>query len=83
LIDNSMYCMYIAYNAVQEQDYVSAYGSLLAEVGKAEEALAVLDNGVQRFPDVGFEKYMSALFAATPCTPQTGTNKHLKAEYGL
>ena len=45
-------------SVVQEQDYLSAYGSLLAEVGKAEEALAVLQSGVQRFPDVGFEKYM-------------------------
>lgn len=43
---------------MQEQDYVSAYGSLLAEVGKADEALTVLQNGVQRFPNVGFEKYM-------------------------
>ena len=44
--------------SMQNQEYLSAYGSLLAEVGKSSEAIEVLQNGVQRFPDAGFEKYM-------------------------
>ena len=43
---------------MQNQEYVSAYGSLLAELGKSEEAIQVLQSGVQRFPHEGFEKYM-------------------------
>ena len=43
---------------LQGQEYLSAYGCLLAEVNKAEEAINVLQTGVQRFPEEGFEKYM-------------------------
>ena len=45
---------------VQNQDYISSYGSLLAEVNKANEAVQVLQDAVRRFPDEGFEKYMWA-----------------------
>ncbi|GBF92334.1 hypothetical protein Rsub_05536 [Raphidocelis subcapitata] len=37
---------------------LDAYGSLLAEVGRAEEAVEVLRSAVEASPDDGFEKYM-------------------------
>jgi len=37
---------------------LDAYGSLLAEVGRVEEAVAVLRGAVELAPDSGFEKYM-------------------------
>lgn len=45
-------------DTIQNQDYISAYGSLLAELGKSDEAIQVLQNCIQRFPEEGYEKYM-------------------------
>lgn len=51
-------CFQFVLALVQNQEYISEYGSLLAEVKRADEATQVLQLAVQRFPEEGFEKYM-------------------------
>ena len=43
---------------LQNDEFLDAYGTFLAENGPREEALAVLQRAIEITPDHGFEKFM-------------------------
>lgn len=43
---------------LQNEEFLNAYGTFLAENGPREEALVMLQRAVDLFPNHGFEKYM-------------------------
>ena len=53
-----MTILFIEESLLQYEEYASAYGGLLADIGQAEEAIKALQHSVERFPEKGFQKYM-------------------------
>lgn len=58
LVAHPMTILFIEESLLQYEEYASAYGGLLADIGQAEEAIKALQHSVERFPEKGFQKYM-------------------------
>ena len=65
---------------------MSQCGAMMAEVGPAEEAAAMLQAAIAMQPDGSHENYLCVSASATPCTPvvlqQLGTRRHMIPQGG-